>query len=76
MASNHTRFASLAMSPDGTRIESKLKDFKRQVRSRVKQIKQLEATINKLKSKSHEVKTKIPLEMVNQALYKAFLARS
>jgi hypothetical protein len=63
MASNHTTFASLAMSPDGTRMESKLKDCKRQVRSRVKQIKQLEATISKLKSKSNEVNTKIPLEI-------------
>jgi hypothetical protein len=56
-------FASLAMSPDGTQMESKLKDCKRQVRSRVKQIKRLETTISKLKSKSNEVKTKIPLEI-------------
>jgi hypothetical protein len=63
MSSNHTTFASLAMSPDGTRMESRLKDCKGQVRSRVKQIKQLEAMISKLKSKSNEVKTKIPLEI-------------
>ncbi len=62
-ASNHTTYANLAKLPDGTWIVAKLRAHKQQVRSRVKQIKQLEATISMLKSESNEVKTKIPPEI-------------
>jgi hypothetical protein len=59
-AANSTNLDSLLKSPDYSQIKARFGDRKRQVMSKDQRIKQLEDTIQKMKSKEHEVKTKIP----------------